>query len=505
MIRGSNRVISNRPPVASFGIHNRFDIEVIDAETGHLKQEVKAYNVICDQLWTRLFAKQTYFQYIHYGSGTGTPSATDKSLFEYSGGQQATGEAASIDYENGVFNLRKQIQIAAGTAVGVTITEVGIAYGSSSSYLCTHAMLQDMNGNRISITKTDTDVINIYATVYVHFNPNGYDGGYIRPVTCVDTRGLFAFLCGHAVELPDRMYQAPHDTSYVTEGSLGGYPVDRIYDYVTVSTTTDASSKTITFTPARLDAPTWNVGGLRYVNLWRYSYGSQRDLYEPWCIIRPGGSWFPYSQITAEAVGTGDGSTVDYSLKFPFVHDAKVYVDGVETTDFTYDYAPNTATDFYKYMRVLDSASTVDNHIDSIYSAYGRNGDTTRIYYNPVYEIGVASIPTHVSTAIWTSDDLVTWVPLQEVPSGKEQSSTSTTISVPPEYVHNRYWKVKPYFQGTKLNPPSTFTGKTLHFNTPPAAGAVITADYKTDTVAKDENHVFDLSVTIQIGEYTGD
>ena len=509
MIRGSNRVISNRPPAVSFGIHNRFDIEVIDAETGNLKQEAKAYNVICNQLWTRLFAKQKYFQCIHYGSGTGTPSATDTALFSYVGSQTASGETASIDYANGVFSLRKQIQLAAGTAVGVNITEVGIADSNSESYLCTHAMLQDMNGNRISITKTDTDVINIYATVYVHFNPNGYDGGYIRPVTCVDTRGLFAFLCGHANELPDRMYQAPHDTSYVNGGSLGSYPADRLYDYVTVSTTTDASSKTITFTPARLDSPTWNVGGLQYVNLWRYTYGSQRDLYEPWCIIRPGGSWFPYSQITAEAVGTGDGSTVDYSLKFPFVHDVKVYVDGVETTDFTYDYAPNITTDipnnFHKYMHELDRASTVDNHIDSIYSDYGRNGDGTRIWYNPAYEIGVVSIQTYLTTGIATSDDLVTWVTLQEAPENQSSTVASSTITVPPECVHNKYWMKKEHYLGTKFIPPSTYTGKTLHFNTPPAAGAVITADYKTDTIAKDENHVFDLSVTIQLGEYAGD
>ena len=44
-----------------------------------------------------------------------------------------------------------------------------------------------------------------------------------------------------------------------------------------------------------------------------------------------------------------------------------------------------------------------------------------------------------------------------------------------------------------------------IHFATPPAAGAVITADYHTPCIAKDENHVFDCSVTIQIGEYTED
>jgi hypothetical protein len=44
-----------------------------------------------------------------------------------------------------------------------------------------------------------------------------------------------------------------------------------------------------------------------------------------------------------------------------------------------------------------------------------------------------------------------------------------------------------------------------IHFSVPPAEGAVITADYFTKTIAKDENHVFDMTVTIQPGEYTED
>lgn len=510
MIRGSNRVVSNRPPAASFGIHNRFDIEVLDAETGDIKQEAKAYNVICDQLWTRWAEKQKYFTYIHYGSGTGTPSATDTALFNYVGGQEATNETASIDYESGVFSLRKQIQLAAGTAVGVTITEVGIAYGSSSSYLCTHAMLQDMNGNRVSIAKTDTDVVNIYATVYVHFNPAGYDGGYIRPLTCVGTRGLFAVLCGQSTEYADQMYLTPTDTNDMQDSKLGGYPTTNgsTATSVSVSSVCDATNKTITFTPTRLEASAVNLGGFRYLNLWRYSYGSSSSLYEPWCIIRPGGSWFPYSQVTSEAVGTGDGSTVDYSLKFPFVHDVKVYVDGVETTDFTYDYAPNTATNFGYYMQELDLTSTPGNHIPRVRTDSIKTPQNARVLYNPAYELGISTVMCNQNTDAYVSDDLDTWYRIGQATSN---SQIGRNVDVPSEYAHYKYWKLTEALDNAynvrrfELKPPASFTGKTLHFNTPPAAGAVITADYKTDTIAKDENHVFDLSVTIQLGEYTGD
>ena len=49
----------------------------------------------------------------------------------------------------------------------------------------------------------------------------------------------------------------------------------------------------------------------------------------------------------------------------------------------------------------------------------------------------------------------------------------------------------------------SANSGKSIHFATAPASGAVITADYHTPTIAKDTNHVFDLTVTIQLGEYS--
>lgn len=512
MIRGSNRVISNQKPTASFGIHNRFDIEVIDAETGKLKQEAKAYNVICNQLWTRWAAKQTYFAYIQYGSGNGTPSATDTQLFNYVGEQQATNETPSIDYKNGVFSLRKQIQLAAGTAVGVTITEVGIAYYTGKTTLCTHAMLQDMNGNRVSIAKTATDVVNIYATVYVHFNPNGYNGGHIRLGGCVLTRSLFAVLCGHSTEYPNRMYHTHTDTANMYDGWYGGYPsdIENSNDFLSVTTTCNAENKTITITPARIESSMWNGGGLRYIGFWTFASGGGSNLYEPWCFLRPGGSWFPYSQITAEAVGTGDGSTVDYSLEFPFVYDMKVYIDGIETTDFTYDHAPNTATNMYTYMQMLHPDSTPDNHIDIVYGSYNPHVPA-RILYNPAYALGISAVKSYTSTEICASNDLKTWHVIQPITAPANSTGSTITTNVPSEYANYKYWKGTNTVTSTlkykipDFIPPSTFTGKTLHFNTPPAAGAVITADYKTDTIAKDANHVFDCSVTIQLGEYTGD
>lgn len=47
-----------------------------------------------------------------------------------------------------------------------------------------------------------------------------------------------------------------------------------------------------------------------------------------------------------------------------------------------------------------------------------------------------------------------------------------------------------------------TLTGKNIHFTEPPAEGAVITADYTTPVIPKDDQHVFDLTVTLTFNEH---
>ena len=45
-------------------------------------------------------------------------------------------------------------------------------------------------------------------------------------------------------------------------------------------------------------------------------------------------------------------------------------------------------------------------------------------------------------------------------------------------------------------------SGKAIVFDTAPANGDVITIDYHTPYIAKDSDHVYDMTVTFQFGEY---
>lgn len=154
-------------------IHNRFDIEVRDAKTDLLKKSFTSYNIVLNQMYTRLCGGLSYFVNIHFGSSTGTLSATRTSLFSHLGTKAAVDEEIVKAIPLSIW--KRKIVLNPEEYVGSTISEVGIAFGATNTNLVTHSLLKDSEGNPISIVKTDTDVITIYATVFVTFdnsNPN---------------------------------------------------------------------------------------------------------------------------------------------------------------------------------------------------------------------------------------------------------------------------------------------------------------------------------------------
>ena len=149
-----------------FNLHNKFEIEVVDIKTGKVKQKETIYNIVVNQMFTRLCAGNTYFTGISYGTGTGTPDVSRTGLFTYLGHKAADIIETKKDFVNNEFFIRKRIQIMPEEHVGSYLTEVGVAYGTGNS-ITTHALITDSEGHPISIYKTDLDVINIYATVYI--------------------------------------------------------------------------------------------------------------------------------------------------------------------------------------------------------------------------------------------------------------------------------------------------------------------------------------------------
>lgn len=500
-------------------IHNRFDIEMIDANTGKVKQQAYAENIVLDALWARLLSPNTYFNNIHYGTGTGTLVASRTSLFSFLGAKAASSDVSiNFNYEEGWFSFQKSIKLLETEHIGATLTEVGIGYGSSSGNLVTHAQLKDMNGNPISITKSDTDIINIYATVFVHWNPNGYENGainfapiYSDFIKSSNRYGIrfFTFLAGlesppptgviFTVGEPFRQYAS------VNEAVAGAKTA--VFTY-------SAAQRKISINPIRLEADAFNSeAGLQGVS---FAY-KQTVSYQLCSLGFKIGKRFP-STIVGEAIATADGTTKDFATAFPFVTSgSNIYVDGLEQTAGVtiYEDIPNNKN-IGPYMRVLKLVEPPNaqafyvptpGQSNSLGNSNITGGEC--IFENPYYLLGLDSYCAS-RLIVYTSDDMETWT---QISATSHSSAAGLYTAVPSEHKNKRFWKI--VSRGNNNGNGSQNSGmtsifcnyfdnyKNIHFESPPPEGAVITADYTTETVAKDENHVFDFSFEISLGEKT--
>lgn len=469
-------------------IHNRFDIEVIDATTGKAKQKAYAENVICNQLWSRMFSStagnRTWNQYIHFGSGTGAPSASDTSLFTFVAAVANTNPTRINDAANGVSSIRHQIQLSETQYVGVTLREVGIGFSTSSSSLCTHAMLKDMNGNQISIAKTDTDIINIYATVFAHYNPDGYDDGTIRVIPYYAGSPSRCFLIEWVLGMADAPYYTGGSPMTYAPGGHGN-----ISATAGMTGTVNEGTKSFKATASRRNVSTWNIsGGIGSVALCVTGGGLVT-------VFKVGGSWYPGTNIVGEAIGTGDGVTKDFKTAFGYANNATIYVDGLPESNATVDESPYNPSQVGIYFECVDENAKPSVSIWNPDASGTISGSTMLWVYNPNYEWGVVTFLKPSSVKVEVSDDCEVWA---EILSGQ-----SGTVSVPPEYQNSKYWR----FTNTNASSQSLRNfvsgapSNNIHFDSAPSNGAVITADYTTKTIAKDTNHVFDFEFTITVGE----
>lgn len=514
-------------------LHNRFDIEVIDAKTGKVKQKARAYNTICNQLWTRLLNstnfKEGYAKYIHYGSGTGTPSPGDTQLFHFIAAIQVNINNISYvsDHVNRYVSSRKMIQLAPEVAVGQTITEVGCAYGNAAGNLTTHAMLQDMNGNPISILKTDTDIINIYATIYLHYNKIS---GFFLHNDSDDNGGFQYSFCRNL--LGDGPVSAP--ASYVVaplfssaSGGVNSYIPGKSYFQKFVDTSNlvfDLSNKKMTIPVPRLAVADGNdymtgsynnlnthtgiKGGIPLIEFVNRNNWTQ-DSYYPFCFIKTGNSLIPPSEITSEAVGTGDGTTTKFGTEFDYPYEAVVSVNGTPMTSGVH---VNKAIGKSGLNYSATCVIRVDGHStlsDMIYVPAELEKSYTATYIalpagiyehfncgdndsNPILKFQKGSASYNV--VIYGSNNLTDW----------NEITTPFNTNLTFEESHYRFYKIESSNSGNVVNFYfNPVTHKNIIFDTPPADGDVITISYKTDNIAKNADYVYDLSLIFQFGEYT--
>lgn len=478
-------------------LHNRFDIEVKDAKTGEIRQKAYAENIILNQAWAQILSNIDWFDKIYFGTGTGTISATRTALFDPLSSKTATGSVWSEDITNNYFSHRQSISILENEHVGSTLTEVGVG---TSTVLCTHAMLKDMNGNPVSIVKTDTDIIVIYGTIYaasstVSGDMTGIDIARIgvqnnHLLSTILGRRTIGSTNGYAFQLSANMADTTYDKGDYSSGTYTAADID-------------VQNKKVTFYH-RIPAASANTGGLKsYVlsNSHLWAFNTYRK--QPSIIGRLNTSTITQSTIT-EQIGTGNGVLTDFSTTFPFVKSGTcvIKVDGVVANPTVYYGIPNKK-DVTGFLRNRTNAEQPDR------CAFGLAGyldftqiTTPEIIENPFFGVyGLTSV-TGYRFKLESSDDMTTWTE-----AAKNESNTSATVSIPIGHQKKRYYRISctavGYCEVTKIESSDMDDYKNVRFATPPANGAVITAEYQCDCAAKDVYHVVDVTVVIQLGEYT--
>lgn len=309
---------------APMSIKNEYVLELYDKD-GKLKDKAYAYNLVTDAFWKDAFTTTTGwspFYAIRLGTGTGTPSVSDTALFRSLVEAATTLKRVQYAYPTSVATFTATFP-ASASAVGV-ITEVGFSKGTNSSYLQTHALLQDSEGNPITINKTDTDTLivtaKVHCTVSASDNLNLVSAGSFIGFTRTfknNSQSLAPYSCSLSASPCLPVSSQLHTTNYSAPGSY--------------------STRSFTFPVQRINKDTGNGC---YVNtVYVGDFGT---------VQLPNESIFPAYALQPMRVGTGDGTTTSFKCPIPdFVENTEVVtVDGVELirdVDYTVDPIGNTA------------------------------------------------------------------------------------------------------------------------------------------------------------------
>ena len=324
-------------------LHNRFDVRVVDAASGKVKQTAVGFNVITNYYFnSRLTAsplsKTTdLFRYIAVGTGTGTPAVTDTALFTHLTRKAVT--TLDTVYEYPTSYTAKQIKLEATECNGSTITEVALEgyYSgtfSTTYYIMSHAMLQDSEGNQIAIAKTDTDVVYITATFYATCTPSGFGANGVYPTA--ESNYLFRWLLTGSTDGYVRFSRFP--VEYSSDMNVK-YHGSKSYSFSggTGNTTTYQYDLPVT---TFLDSECNNrlVKHLGVAGVGAFTFPNH-DVFPPYAVDHL-------------VIGEGDGVTTEFSMKCPLIQSGtvRIFVNDTEMTggtDYTVD-LENNCGDWYE-------------------------------------------------------------------------------------------------------------------------------------------------------------
>ena len=333
-----------------FNFKNNYHVELIDSQTGKVKQSGDFHNTALYNFKLFLAGQSNVlrwcniFRALDVGSGTTAPTINDTALANKLWRAYPSATIIPTEWVD-EYTIRRAVQFsfpATASYVG-TVTEVGLVntltshsnnYSDDDGSLCTRALLTDSEGQQISFTKTDTDILNITVTVEVSMSSSSEAfkvfkrPSLLRYVveSAYSNRGLYAAINSLRHGLPQLLrFDYDIENGYTTDTTVS----------TNLSTTNDSNADEAYITcSARLASTSvtsetyYKAVGIPNIGYWEL----------------PNESMFPAYTISGIQVGTGDGSTTVFEnpINYFKAGTEKLYKNGVQLTRGT-DYTIHNA------------------------------------------------------------------------------------------------------------------------------------------------------------------
>lgn len=153
-------------------IHNHFDFMLSRKDSW--EKVASAENVVLDDLYTSYFyahcRETTALAYIALGIDTTEPTTSDTGLKQMKIVKAIQSRALTWDAESHAWKVSGYIELISTEGNGLAFSEVGIQSEARTDSYPVHvsrALIKDAKGQQISITKSSTEKLRIYATVYI--------------------------------------------------------------------------------------------------------------------------------------------------------------------------------------------------------------------------------------------------------------------------------------------------------------------------------------------------
>lgn len=337
----------------------RGDYTITVKRQGKVVQEENFHNLFTTGFVSRLIGDVNYFNYCQLGSGSTTPSSSDTALASRLWGVAYSTYAIDKTSDDGLSRTWKYTYVfpANSSYVG-TIREVGLSAAASGS-INTHALVVDAEGQPISINKTYLDEVTITAKITItrpswqsgqawSFMSGPLSRSYLYGILQNTTGNYNKHVLLSAGWCPE--YRPVKNCQYTS------LPTNFTYSNGTIRCSAEFSGDAMTYYYNSSSGEKFKdyVNSLLLGRSYTYDNNARYYATPPYRLLLPNADVFPVTTLQSLALGTGDGSTVDFVPEVPawLENTEVVYKNGSPLTR-NVDYFVDNLGNVNKYWSVM--------------------------------------------------------------------------------------------------------------------------------------------------------